>query len=127
MTTTRRTPTPRQTASTFFGAGATSYPWWEITDVFGAFDTDEPDDWSVVLIAWHDIVSSEMAGQKTINHDVIVDVVDEIRRNASELGVSTDAWQECAMFLVAPDDADFDADMVDQVLQVAVMGKVTFG
>ena len=125
-TTTKTTPTPQQTASMFFGAGATSYAWWEITEAYGAFDVDEPDDWSVVMIAWHDVDNGEMAAQMTVTHDTIVVALDNIRRQGSDLGVSTTAWQEAALFLEAPDEADFDANSADEVLQVAVIGRVMF-
>lgn len=121
-------PTPQQTAGVFFGSGATSYPWWEITEAYGAFEMDEPDDWSVVMIALGDGTEpgGELVAQKTVTHDTIVLALNKIRRQGSDLGVSTTAWQEAGIFLEDPDEADFDANSADEVLQVAVIGRVMF-
>lgn len=120
--------TPQDTADTFIGSGALSYSWWRVCNAEGIAQLDSPDDWFVVLV--DEDGSDEPGTPVRVDHAVIMQAVQRLARAAPEDQpgqVRDDVVVECRVFLADPQDADFDADSADQVLQYIAFGSVIYG
>lgn len=115
--------TAQDTYDIFIGSGALAYSWYQ--DI--AEGSTEADPWSVTFTEDGD---NGPEGEHTISHKTVMRAV---RRIASKDGAEIRALapavrKECqALVFKGPDDVDFDADMADQVLQVAAFGEVVYG
>lgn len=121
--------TPQQTADHFLGSGALSYDWWA-TDkwhVYPVGSIDAYDDWHVTLGDGYEADTPA----KTVTHQIMLNGVRKIARSSAAVrdgvGIQMSTQRECRTFLRDPDDADFDADLADQVLQYIVFGEVIYG
>lgn len=128
---------PQDTFDHVFGSGALSYEWWLRAD----YHIDErgkqsADDWAVDVTA-----DNGNGGTVTVmvDHKLIMKTARYVLDNKGKLsparpnGTQTyPAWskaleRECQRLVLSADDADFDADIADELLQLAVLGEVVFG
>jgi len=126
-----RTPTPQESYLHIFGAFATEWSWWlkeeYLTEGWdGDFDSC-PDDWTVRLTC------ENGNGGTTIHavcHDAIMKACRKIlrisRKDEKEVHPNSPVARACRTFIWRPDEADFDADTADIVLQYVVLGEHVF-
>lgn len=123
--------TPTDTHDTFMGSGALSYPWWRITETTGkAFELDPADDWAVTVREYDPDHDKEGDKLTTFDHKTLNKAVNTLARTGKDKkpeGMNPDVLSECRTFIADPNDADFDADAADQVMQYAAFGKVIYG
>ena len=117
--------TPQHTYDHMFGSGATSYSWWLGTKTTGV-DMERwkaTDDWSVEVTADD---GNDGETTVTVDHAAVLraarQVIKEPPKYASEALV-----RECKNLLFHADEADFDANSADELLQVLVLGGVVYG
>lgn len=108
------------------GSGATDYSWYfSQRDNFEYDDNvDAPDGWSTVLTMPDSDSSREIS--VVVDHDRLIDAMQRIA-DTDVKNVGPQCKIECVAFLNDPEDADFDADTADQVLQVLAYGEVVYG
>lgn len=116
--------TPQDSYDHTFGTGATGYEWWHQARPAGvADDGTVRDDWQVRVTC-----DTGNGGEitLTVTHEVIMRAAAAITRtHPAYVGQAT--VRQCRNLLWHADDADFDADSGDQLLQVAVLGEIVFG
>lgn len=125
-------PTQADTEMMIFGAGAEVYSWWVkiAADFEHDADVHAPDGWTYRV--WHmSADEEETVGPVVIDHETIMQAMRTIV-DTMPLGYSTECFKNCARIVYAQtaddfDAVDFDAGTADEVLQVAVYGKVIFG
>lgn len=116
--------TPQDTYDHTFGTGATLCEWWHDARTAGvADDGTVTDDWSGRVTC-----DTGSGGEitLTVTHEVIMRAARQITRTHPAYVAQATA-AECRNLLWHADDADFDADSGDQLLQVAVLGEIVFG
>lgn len=110
------------------GSGALSYPWWQVEAYEGISPSNDvtPNWWMDLRVDPEHGIATEAVVR--INHDVLREALEKIDANARACGVAG-ATRDEALVLLEEDEfeADFAADMADEVLQVAVLGKVKIG
>ncbi|WP_435270943.1 hypothetical protein [Streptomyces sp. 1222.5] len=116
--------TQQVTYDHIFGASPLTYSWWQgIKRSWKPNDMDEaPDGWTVAVIGEDPESDKSVTG--LVNHWSLIGAMNAIAHPAEPWGVDAGpaAVRECRAFLFDPDQADFDADTADCVLQVAVFG-----
>lgn len=125
-----KTITPEDTCSHFIGSGALQWSWWEVKKSHGIDQLNSPDDWFVDLVELEDAVDEQYGVEVRIDHKVIMRAVNKLTRTGKDNRpefMNADVLRECSKFIKDPDDADFDADAADQVLQYIAFGKVVYG
>lgn len=111
-----------------FGSGATSYPWYGLVvdDSPGDYLADPAtyDGWIVTIADTPD--DDQGGGVATLDH---AQILRAIKRAAfgTRAKVSDACTREARNFLFRRDDTDFDSDAADQIIQVAMFGKVIYG
>jgi hypothetical protein len=121
---------PQATSDHFIGSGALEYSWWEVGASHGIAQLDSPDDWYVDLIEVEDADNEEYGVTVRVDHKEVLKAVNKLARTAKDNRpehMNPDVLRECSKFIKDPDDADFDADAADQVLQYIAFGKVIYG
>lgn len=114
-----KSSTTHNTYDIFIGSGAVAYPWYGSAE----FPEGSEADWSLSFTDPDD-------HEHTVTRR---DIMRAARRIASQEGadipfLSLRVHRECqALIFKGADDVDFDADMADQVIQVAAFGKVVYG
>jgi hypothetical protein len=125
--------TPQETFDHMLGAGALSYSWWcDVHAVRGqGVDGLVTDDWEYLLTC-ETGKDDDSVKTATINHNVIMEAAK--KAVLADLGVgegtqfmSKACVRNCAALLYFPDDADFDANSSDELLQSIVLGQIVFG
>lgn len=118
--------TSDDTASIFIGSGALNYGWYNVIEFSGIDYVDKSeDDWRVVVT-----VPDYDDEKHTIDHAILMRAVRRIARKEGRdiPHLSPDVRYECLSLVFGrADDVDFDADFADQVIQVALFGKIVFG
>lgn len=111
----------------FLGSGALSYPWYSKVDISNTRDGG----WELSF-AQYDIAQATEG--ETSEHTVSdADLLKTVRKIASKDGenvpyLGSRVRTECQTLIFKGwEETDFDADMADQVLQVAAFGKVIYG
>lgn len=116
--------TPQDTETHIMGAGATAYSWYLDSEWNYEYDDDlnAPDNWERT----YQMEDPEKDGAitVTVNHDVLMITMRKIAN--SEGSTSRTCIEQCKRFLADPEDADFDADSADEVLQVLAYGRVVY-
>jgi hypothetical protein len=120
--------TQQDTETHIFGSGCLSYSWYinasRSFEYPEMFPYDAPDGWSWSLSA-ENPEEGPATVSKVINHDRVIDAMRAIADHG--LGkTNQDCVVQCGRFLTDPEDADFDADTADQVLQVVLFGEVVY-
>jgi hypothetical protein len=121
--------TPTDTHDTFMGSGALSYAWWLITETTGS-DLDPADDWTVTVREYDPDHDKEGDKLTTFDHKALTEAVNTLARTAEDKkpkGMHPAVLRECRTFIADPEDADFDADAADQVMQYVAFGEVVYG
>lgn len=124
-----KTATQQDTFDHIFGSGATAHSWWE--EEVWSFNptTDAPDGWSVTLFTEDRDTGEEQ--KYTVTHATIMRAVRKMISGNTEWPragePSQSAVREARNLIFKADDADLDADVADQVLQVAVFGHIIYG
>lgn len=121
-----KTASPQDTYDHMFGSGATSYSWWLGTKIVKGVDTQtwnvEPD-WEVEVTCDN---GDEGKTTTTVTHAAVLKaarkVLDSKPQYASETLVV-----ECKNLIFDADEADFDAVVGDELLQLIVLGEIVFG
>jgi hypothetical protein len=119
-------PTQEDTASHIFGAIPHTYDWWRgITE---HWDTqDAPDGWTATIrVTDPEDENEERTIVKTITHTDLMDAMRKIISGEIGEDVTDSCKGACRDFVFNRDAADFDAATSDEVLQVAVLGKVVY-
>lgn len=120
-------PSYVRTFDTFIGSGALSYPWWQVDE--------SPSDWINVEPGWRVILSEvdpeegETTGETiVVTHKGIIEAIHDIV-GAPEVPkyMNLAALDECEAFLEDHEEADFDSDLADQVLQYMMFGEIVYG
>lgn len=119
-----KTASPQDTYDHMFGSGATSYSWWLSTKTTGVdADFKASDDWSVEVSCDN---GDEGKTTTTVTHAAVLKaarkVLDSKPQYASETLVV-----ECKNLIFDADEADFDAVVGDELLQLIVLGEIVFG
>lgn len=125
------TITPHDTNMHFMGSGALSYEWWHVTETVGdAFEQYPAENWSITVREYdpdHGTFGEQLT---TFDHKTLMRAINTLARTASDnipRGMSDNVLRECRTFIADHEDADFDADSADQVLQFIAFGEVTYG
>lgn len=116
-------PTQQETAEHIFGANIDgAYPWWSHFRGSWDFRRPAPDGWHMIVR----IQNPEGPGKmdRMVTHSMIMGALRKTARGDAEYCHDA-AVQECRAYLT--DRAPLSADTVDQVVQVAVLGKVLHG
>jgi hypothetical protein len=123
--------TPQDTNIHFVGSGALSYEWWSVVaDTGDALGADPADDWSVTLQESQEDPEEEPPPAFQLDHKALSKAVNTLARLAKDKRpefMSEETVRQCREFIKDPDDADFDADTADQVIQYALLGKIVYG
>jgi hypothetical protein len=121
--------TPQDTYDQIIGSGAFTYPWY-ITFHQTGIDIDG----EVIITGWSVDIEVEDPDNDdktivfTVSHQSIVDALDVIAYSKTPPDeVSDSLIIEAHALLYDPDNADFDAALADEVLQVMAFGGVVFG
>ncbi|MGW4446432.1 hypothetical protein [Streptomyces sp. NPDC004682] len=123
-----KSATQQDTEGWIFGSGCLSYSWWGKCEKVG-WDYDPetleaPDGWKW-SIECDDPEGFTGPIVKEITH---ADLMRAARKLASKgFTLRDDVRQEARNLIFNADDADFDADMADVLLQTAVLGEVVYG
>lgn len=125
-------PTQFDTYQTFILSGALAYHWYiAITDDTATVPVQS---WRTEYIGW--TVSFEQSDydgagappRYTVNHHRLMRAVRACAKNSNRpAGVNEACAQQARNFLFKRDEADFDSDTADQVIQVAAFGEVVYG
>jgi hypothetical protein len=130
MIRTRNAATPQDTQDHMLGSGALTFSWWAGCTTVNA-DTPE---WAATLTC-----EDGDGGTKTavINHEVVLTTARFVMANVGKTlstprGGEYPAWsrsleRQCWNLLTEPGEADLDACVADELLQLAVLGEVVFG
>lgn len=118
--------TPQDTFDHLLGSGAFTFDWWHRhDDVHGVeWAGDVTSDWSLTLTC--DDGDDGGVKSATISHQVIMATARSVVENPPAYA-SKSLVRECQNLLDNPDEADFDAPMADELLQLIVLGEITFG
>lgn len=129
-----KTATPQDTYDHLFCSGALQYDWWYSAGYLGVSTGELSPEWSVELTA-----DNGDGGETTVtvNHKLVMKTAKEVLANKGKAltlpsGTSYPAWsleleRNCSALVFDADDADFDADSADELLQLIVLGEVVFG
>lgn len=122
--------TQQQSECLIMQSGALQYPWWvgveRAHDYAPEFPFDAPDGWrwSMEVIDAEDYTETDTKWV-TVQHG---DLVKAARKVAFQLvKASPELWKQARLFLFKPDEADFDAVIADELLQIAVYGYSVWG
>jgi hypothetical protein len=119
---------PQDTVDAFIGSGALSYSWWRVGDFYGTNELTSPEDWYLVLTEVGD--DGEPGESVRVDHTTVMRAVNKLARTAladRPRYMAETVIRECRNLISDPDDADFDADSADQVLQFMMFGEVVYG
>jgi hypothetical protein len=111
--------TPQDTFDHMIGAGAFQWEWWHGLRVTGE---DTPEWTATVTIDNGD--DGEVT--KTIDHKTVMAAARRFMSNPPKYSGDA-ARQACRDLVFNRDEADFDADSADQLLQFIVLGEIVFG
>lgn len=124
------TATPQDTQDQTLGAGALTFSWWTGATTTGA---DTPG-WTATLTCED---GNDGTKTVTVDHALILKTARYVLANAGKTrrtpqGSEYPAWsssleRQCRNLLTERDDADLDASIADELLQLAVLGEVIFG
>lgn len=107
-----------------FGSGFDMYDWWGQIRPEWDQREDAPHGWSV-LVPHQD---GNNAWRRTlVTHSVLLSAMRRIADGRVNRYVTDSAKQACRDFLRDPEDADFDANTADEVMQVACLNEIIFG
>jgi hypothetical protein len=113
------TATPQDTQDHILGSGALGYEWWHAVTETGM---DTPD-WSAVITADDGDDGEAIA---TVNHSAVMKAARAIMKDKPKY--ASDALvRECRNLVFDADNADFDANSADELLQFIVLGEIVFG
>lgn len=127
---------PQDTYDHMFGSGATSFDWWLKVRALNhdASALEQPEDWQVEVTA-----DDGNDGTKTVivDHKLVLKTARYVLANRGRMlttarGGSYPAWshaleRECSNLVFRGDEADLDAGIADELLQLAVLGEVIYG
>ncbi|WP_439377852.1 hypothetical protein [Amycolatopsis lexingtonensis] len=120
--------TARDTNTHFVGSGALGWEWWQVLRETGnALGVEVADDWSLTI---RDVGDGEEGEEFVLDHKALSRAVNTLARTALDKRpeyMSEQTIRECRAFISDPDEADFDADTADQVIQYVAFGKVVYG
>jgi len=120
--------TQQQSEYIIMQSGALEYPWWmgveRSHDYAPEWPFDAPDGWRWAL----EIVDPDDETKEkwvSVQHG---DLVNAARKVAFQLVKATpELWKQARLFLFKPEEADFDAEIADELLQIAVFGHSVYG
>lgn len=133
---------PADTADLIMGAGATGYSWYrgsERPHVWSRSGTKAFEDWHITLLMEDTESDDEDDNVRvTLDHQVVMKWARYVVANKGKLqpptrsGVQHRCWsqaleRECTNLLFHVDDADFDAESADELIQLAAYSEVVFG
>jgi len=114
------TATSQDTLDHILGAGALTWSWWRNCDI--TQDAGLPGGWQAAITG----VLDGKRVTATITHGDVLKTARQVLaarpEHASDALVS-----ECRNLLFDADEADFDAVSSDELLQLAVFGRITYG
>ncbi|WP_331761024.1 hypothetical protein OG225_43135 (plasmid) [Nocardia sp. NBC_01377] len=118
-------PTPQQTEDAIFsGCIPREYLWWknfhrdwEYSDGTGA-----PDDWVWIVTADHSTLDTLVSCE--IRHADIIEAAREIA--SGQVEAARCVREQARALLHTPEDTDIDSIVADDILQVAVYGRIVF-
>lgn len=121
-------PTHMDTYLHIIGSCAMQYGWYRDIAESNTPDDDplfdHPDMWVGWSVSWTDDDSGD---SHTVDHAAIMSAMRKIMATDRPEFLTGTAVQACRDFMRDRDDADFDADTADQVIQVCAFGKVIYG
>jgi len=131
--------TPQDTLDHTIGAGATSWSWYIGTakEYYGDWPTgDTPDDWSVTLVMENPLEDGTVRVELT--HKAVMSAARYVIGNADKtwqyrpegrvyMAFSGDLIRECRNLIFSADEADLDAVVADELIQVVAFRTVHFG
>lgn len=119
--------TQAETYTHIVGSRPLEYPWYQEVDI-------SPDDWTLDDSAYDGWSVRMSVGAEddtpvsfVLNHATVMDAARAMVQPGVGCGCSSNATEEARLLLSSPDDCDFDSDTADQLIQVAVFGKVVYG
>jgi len=120
------------TASIVVGCGAIGWcPWWSGYEqnwtVADEHDYQAPDGWIVHLEHTDPDDPDAVPEVKVITHEKIMRAVRLITDPDSGVGNGVQLRDKCYELLSSPEDADFDAEDADAVLQIVAFGEGIYG
>ncbi|MEU3825246.1 hypothetical protein AB0F36_07960 [Streptomyces sp. NPDC029080] len=118
--------TSQDTYDHIFGASFDTWSWWGCVRAEWDQRGDAPDYWNVV-VPIDDPYKDGPALKMVVSHHILLGAMERIASGEVSQYVSQYTYEECVTFLKDPEDADFDADAADQVMQVATLGEVVYG
>lgn len=123
-------PTQFDTYSTFILSGALAHPWYVATTDNTATVTLDNEaghiGWTVTF-EQSDYDGTSAAPRHIVNHHGIMRAVRACAKHVNRpRGVGNACAQQARNFLFKRDQADFDSDTADQVIQVAAFGEIIY-
>ncbi|MFD8088990.1 hypothetical protein [Streptomyces malaysiensis] len=122
----RENITPQQTFDAIVVSKFNQWEWWGHHSI--PWDTAEgtPDYWNFVMPVLDPVV--DVMHRMLVTHNILIGAMRRIADGRVQRYVSWDTYEACMRFLNdGPEDAEFDENSADQVMQVATLGEVAFG
>ncbi|MGW2710740.1 hypothetical protein HKX69_05915 [Streptomyces argyrophyllae] len=105
-----------------FGSSFNMYGWWGPIRPDWDQRYDAPHGWSVLVPVWD---GKHRLRTVLVTHSVILAAMRKIAKGSAKY-TTREVVQACQDFLHDPEDADFDANTADEVMQVATLGEVVY-
>jgi hypothetical protein len=118
---------PQDTFDHTIGAGALQWSWWLDAKTTGIDGDGQADDGWTVALTVDDGPESAPTTTVVLGHSEIMSAARKIMAGNAGRFVSDATRVACRDLIFAADEADFDANTADELLQVAVLGEVVFG
>ncbi|MFF1450185.1 hypothetical protein ACFVYF_18900 [Streptomyces sp. NPDC058274] len=116
-------PTQQDTYDHIFGSSFDIYNWWGPVRPEWDQRKEAPHGWSV-LVPYEDGDTGEWK-KALITHSVILGAMRRLAKGDVKYA-SDSVARECRAFLKDPEDADFDANTADEVMQIATLGELVY-
>jgi hypothetical protein len=116
-------PTQQDTYDHIFGSSFDIYDWWGPVRPDWDQRKEAPHGWSVLV----PVRDGETNGWRKVlvTHSVILGAMRKVAKGDVKY-TSPAAIEACKDFLKDPDDADFDANTADEVMQIATLGELVY-
>lgn len=118
-------PLQQETAWHIFGSAADAQSWWREFSASWDARQDAPDGWVMTV----KVADPDDSGwlTKIVTHSMIMGAIRRIISGEVSENITGACRRTCRDFVFNRAATDFDTNTADEVLQVAVLGKIVYG